>query len=89
MLLADVEAERARREAEAETRRAELDRQAAHIDAVRRSLVWRVGRRAGVVGRRVMSTGAQIAARIRLPVPGRDLQYRNWPRTRAQRTGRR
>jgi SAM-dependent methyltransferase len=73
VLLADVEAERARREAEAETQRAELDRQAALIDAVRRSRAWRVGRRAWHVGRRVRSTGAQIVARIRLPVPGRDL----------------
>ena len=73
VLLADVEAERARREAEAETRRAELDRQAALIDAVRRSRAWRVGRRVWHVSRRVRSTGAQIAAPHSAPGSRADL----------------
>ena len=52
-----------------EARRAELDRQAASIEAVRQSRVWRVGQRAWHVGRRVRSIGAQIAPHVRLPGP--------------------
>lgn len=69
VLRADVDAELARLASEAEaraaaldTRKAELDAQAAAIEAVRRSRVWRASRRA-------QSIGARIAMRVRPPAP--------------------
>lgn len=68
-LRADVEAELARSADEAQAqaaalqaRRVELDAQAASIEAVRRSRVWRAGRRARMIG-------ARIATRVRRTAP--------------------